>query len=73
MGIGKSMENHSVSKLVLVLPQLGQAAPCFHLSRPLLLLPSFGLQSRVRFGSNDPATYAGQMGLVEDEPVKSSG
>lgn len=23
----------------------------------------------LRFGSNDPATYAGEMGIVEDEPV----
>ena len=22
-----------------------------------------------RYGSNDPATYAGEMGIVEDEPV----
>ena len=26
-----------------------------------------------RYGSNDPATYAGEMGIVEDEPVPPVG
>ena len=37
------------------------------------LTPSGGvvinLSLRPRYGSNDPATYAGEMGIVEDEPV----